>query len=78
MPEEPRTLVLKPALCGDTLDIPPTDIPMEFMLYVGVIGDILPPDMLVLVIVVSGYSFCIIYLSIPMYFLSFLISKDNS
>jgi hypothetical protein len=66
IPDEPSTDELKPAvLCGDTDDMPPTDMPMLFMLYVGVIGDILPPDMAELVIVVSGYSFCIIHLSIP-------------
>lgn len=54
IPELPSTPAPKLPPCGDTEDIPPTVMPILFILYVDVIGLIFPPAMLVLLIDVSG------------------------
>lgn len=54
IPGLPSTPVPKLPPCGETDDIPPTVIPMLFMLYVDVMGLIFPPAILGLLIDVSG------------------------
>lgn len=54
IPGLPSTDAPKLPPCGDTEVIPPTVIPMLFMLYVDAIGLMFPPAMLALLIDVSG------------------------
>lgn len=54
MPEPPSTDAPKLPPWGDTDVIPPTVMPMLFILYVEAIGLMFPPVMLELLIDVSG------------------------